>query len=79
MTYVVGAIAVALAVVAFFILSWWGGAIVLVLGLAFALYIAAARKENPNVGTIQQARREPTGVPRAASADAETANERVEN
>jgi hypothetical protein len=69
---------IALAVFAFFVLSWWGGVIVLVGGVILAMYLAAARSQDRSVGTVETgARREPTGVPRSSSAGAETANERV--
>jgi hypothetical protein len=77
MTYVALFVVAVLAVMAFLLLAWWGGAIVLVLGVAFVLYLAAARRENPSVGTIETGRREPTGRTRSGSAGAETANERV--
>jgi hypothetical protein len=78
MLYAVAIGAVALAVVAFLVLSWWGGVIVLVAGVLFALYVAGARSQDRSVGTVETgARREPTGVPRSGSAGAETANKRV--
>jgi hypothetical protein len=78
MTYVLGLIVVVLAVVAAFVLTMWGGAIVLVIGLAVVAYLTIARRENPDVGTIETGgRREPTGVPRARTSDADTANRRV--
>jgi membrane protein required for beta-lactamase induction len=76
--FVIGIIA--LAVIAFWIASWWGGVIVLVLGVLAAMYIAGARSQDRSVGAVETgARREPTGRPRSGSAGAETANERVES
>ena len=77
MTYVALFIVVVLAAVAFVFLSYGGAAVVLVLGLLLVLYLGAARKENPDVGAIQTARRDPTGTPRSSSAGADTANKRV--
>jgi uncharacterized membrane protein YgcG len=78
MLYFVLIVAVALAVVAFFVLSWWGGAVVLIAGILFAVYVSVARSQDRSVGTVETgARREPTGVPRSGSSGAETANERV--
>ena len=78
MNVVIVILMIILAVIAFFILSYWGAAIVLVLGIAFAVYTAVARKQDRSVATIERgARREPTGVPRSGSGDAETANQRV--
>jgi len=78
MNIVIVVLTVVLAAIAFLILSYWGAAIVLVLGIAFAIYAAVARGQDRSVATIERgARREPTGVPRSGSADAETANERV--
>ena len=78
MLYGVAIAVVALAVVAFLVFAWWGGVIVLVAGVLFALYVAVARSQDRSVGTIETgARREPTGVPRSGSSGAETANQRV--
>ena len=80
MLYVVVIAVIALAAVAFAVLSWWGGVIVLVAGILLAMYIAGARSQDRSVGTVETgARREPTGRPRSGSAGAETANERVES
>jgi uncharacterized protein (DUF58 family) len=77
MTYVLLAIVAVLAALAFFLLTWWGAAIVLVLGVMLVLYLGAARQENPSVGTVETGRREPTGTPRSASGGVETANQRT--
>jgi hypothetical protein len=77
MTYVLGAVFAAIVIVLFFVASWWGGIIGLVVLGALLLYIAVARKENPDVGTIERGRRrEPTGTVRSGSSGAETANQR---
>jgi hypothetical protein len=77
MTYALGALFAAIVVVAFLVTAWWGGIIALVVLGALMLYIFAARRENPSVGTIERGRRrEPTGRVRTGSAGAETANER---
>jgi hypothetical protein len=77
MTYILAFVAVSLAVVFLFIGAWWGSVIAVIGGAIVLAYIAIARRENPEVGTIESGRREPTGTPRKATADAETANERV--
>jgi hypothetical protein len=79
MGWFIALVALALAILAFFILAWWGLPIAAVLGLVAGLYIAQSRKTaGPDAGTIERGRRrEPTGVPRKSSGGAETANERV--
>ena len=57
--------------------SIWGLPVVLLSVLAVAGYLAAARKEGSDVGTMERAKvKEPTGMPRSASGGTETANER---
>jgi hypothetical protein len=78
MTYLVLFGVVVLAAVAFAVLSWWGGAIVLVGGILLAFYLAAARKENPEVGTVETGvKHDPGRTTSAQRGGAETANERV--
>jgi hypothetical protein len=77
MLYLMLPLAAGIAIVAFLVASWWGGLIALALGALLIAYLVVARRENPEVGTIETARKEPTGTPRSASAGAETANERV--
>jgi hypothetical protein len=77
MLYLLLPLAAGIAIVLVLVGAWWGGVIVVVLGLALMAYLAAARRENPDVGTMETARKEPTGTPRAGTAGAETANERV--
>ena len=79
MSWFIGLVVAALAILAFFILAWWGLPIALVLGVLAAIYIAQSRKSaGPRAGTIETGRRqEPTGMPRKSSGGAETANERV--
>jgi heme O synthase-like polyprenyltransferase len=77
MTYVLGAVFVAIIVVLFLLTSWWGGAIALVAGLLFLVYAAAARRNDRSVATIERGRRtEPTGQVRSGSAGVETSNQR---
>jgi hypothetical protein len=73
------AILVALGVVALFVLAWWGLPILAVAGVLLLIHVMSSRKsEGARAGTIERGRRnEPTGAPRKASGDAETANERV--
>jgi len=77
MLYLLLPLVAGIAVVAVLLGAWWAGLVVLVIGLMLIAYLAVARRENPDVGTIETARKEPTGTPRSASAGAETANERV--
>jgi NADH:ubiquinone oxidoreductase subunit 4 (subunit M) len=72
MTYLLSAVFVAIAVVLFIFTGVWGGLVWLVVaGIVVAVaFIARGR-------TIERARTEPTGTPRAATGDAETANRRV--
>jgi hypothetical protein len=79
MSWFIGLVVAALAILAFFVLAWWGLPIAAVLGLLAALYIAQSRKSaGPGAGTIETGRRqEPSGMPRKSSGGAETANERV--
>ena len=77
MLYVVMLVVVALAVLASFIIAWWGGPILVLLGIGLLLYLSAARKQDRTVGTVETGRRrEPTGTVRSGSADVETANQR---
>jgi heme O synthase-like polyprenyltransferase len=77
MTYVLGAVLVAIIVVLFLVTSWWGGVIGLVAGVAFLVYAAAARRNDRSVATIERGRRqEPTGNVRTGSAGVETSNQR---
>jgi hypothetical protein len=73
------AILAALGVVALFILAWWGLPILAVAAVLALIHIMSSRRSRgPRAGTIERGRRtEPTGTPRKASGDAETANERV--
>ena len=57
--------------------AWWAGLVVLIIGGLALAYLAAARRQNPDIGTLETARREPTGTPRSGTSGAETANERV--
>jgi predicted secreted protein len=77
MTYVLLAIVAVLAALAFLLLTWWGAAIVLVLGAILVLYVSAARKGDLSVGTVESGPREPTGTTRSATGGVETANQRV--
>ena len=55
----------------------WGVPVLVLSVLGFAIYLAAAKKENAALGTIEKNRGpEPTGRPRMATGSAETANER---
>jgi hypothetical protein len=76
---ILAAILAALGVVAFFVLAWWGLPILVVAAVLALIHIMSTRKTaGPDAGTIERGRRtEPTGTPRKASGDAETANERV--
>ena len=77
MLYALLPFAAGLAIVAVLLGAWWGGLIILIAGLMLFAYLSAARRKDPSIGTIETARKEPTGTPRSASSGAETANERV--
>jgi len=78
MLIIIAAVLAVVGIVSLFVLAWWGLPILVVAGLLAALHIAGSRKSaGPEAGTIERGRREPTGAPRKASGDAETANERV--
>jgi D-alanyl-lipoteichoic acid acyltransferase DltB (MBOAT superfamily) len=72
MTYILGAVFVAIAVVLFVFTGIWGGLLwILVAAVALAVvFFGRAR-------TVERARTEPTGTPRKSRGGAETANERV--
>ena len=79
MSWFIGLVVAALAILAFFLMAWWGLPIALVLGVLAALYVAQSRKSaGPRAGVIETGRRqEPTGMPRKSSGGTETANDRV--
>ena len=77
MLYLLLPLAAGIAIVLVLLGAWWGGLVVLIVGALATAYLVVARRENPEVGTMETARKEPTGTPRSASAGAETANERV--
>jgi hypothetical protein len=79
MTWIIGLVLTALAVVAFFVLAWWGLPFLLVAAVLYGVYVLNSRKKggDPTAGTIERGRKEPTGTIRKAHGDAETANERV--
>jgi hypothetical protein len=76
---ILAAILAALGVVALFVLAWWGLPILAVAAVLALIHVMSSRKSaGPDAGAIERGRRtEPTGAPRKASSDAETANERV--
>jgi hypothetical protein len=72
MTYLLSAIFVSIAVVLFIFTGVWGGLVWLVVaGIVLAVALIGRGR------TVERARTEPTGAPRAATGGAETANERV--
>ena len=78
MTWIIGIVFAALAVVAMLILAWWGLPFLIVGAVIFGIYLANSRKSaGPNAGTIERGRKEPTGTVRSSTSGAETANERV--
>ena len=77
MLYLLLPMILGIAIVAVILGAWWAGLVVLVIGLLALAYVATARRKDPSIGTIETARKEPTGTPRSSSAGAETANERV--
>jgi hypothetical protein len=77
MVYLLVVLVAIVVAVLFFVTSFWGGAIALVLGILFLLYVASARRNDRSVGTIERGRRqEPTGQVRSGSAGVETSNQR---
>jgi hypothetical protein len=70
-------LAVVLSVGALLLFSIWGLPVVLLTILVIGGYLLIARRGDSSVGTIERAKHEPTGVPRKARGDADTANERV--
>ena len=78
MTWFIGLLLTALAVIALLVLAWWGLPILIVAVIILAVFLLSSRKSGgPNAGTIERGRKEPTGTVRSASGGAETANERV--
>jgi hypothetical protein len=77
--YFIVAIVVVVGIIATLVFGVWGlpvFLVALVIGVGYVLL--ARRGSGEPVGTVQRGpRNEPTGVPRKARADAETANERV--
>jgi uncharacterized protein (DUF58 family) len=77
MLYVLVPLIVIVVAILFFVTSFWGGAIGLVLGILLILYLVSARKTDPSVGTIERGRRqEPTGTVRSGSPGVTTSNQR---
>ena len=77
MTYALGAVFAAIVIMLFLVATWWGGIIALAILGALFLYLMAARRQDPSVGSIERGRRrEPTGTPRANRSGIETANRR---
>ena len=79
MILIISAVLAAIGIVAFFVLAWWGLPFLAIAGVLALIHVTASRQsEGPNAGAIERGRRqEPTGMPRKATGDAETANERV--
>ena len=77
MLFGIGLFGLVLSVISFFVFGIWGFPVVLLTVLVIVGYLAAAKKENPELGTVERARGpEPTGQPRMSHGSAETANQR---
>jgi hypothetical protein len=74
MLYIFWAVIVAIAVVLLIFTGVWGGIVWLVVAGIVAAVLFGARARQTGV---ERPKTEPTGVPRASSGGAETANERV--
>jgi hypothetical protein len=74
MTWIIGIVLTAVAVLAVFIFAWWSVPIIVAAAAVLVLALALSRK---GAVTVERARKEPTGTPRKATSGAETANERV--
>ena len=70
---------VVLTVIAVVVFGVWGAPFSLIIGVLAILYVAKATKSNgePAVTMERGRRQEPTGMPRPASGNSQTANERV--
>jgi len=79
MLLIIAAVLTALGVISLFVLAWWGLPFLAIAAVLALIHVMASRKSaGPDAGTIERGRRaEPTGTPRKATGDADTANERV--
>jgi hypothetical protein len=60
------------------VFSIWGIPFVVLFIAILGGYLIAARRKDPSVGRLEHAKpKEPTGIPRKGSGDAQTSNERV--
>jgi hypothetical protein len=74
MLYILWAVLIAITVVLFIFTGIWGGLVwIVVAGIVLAVVFAGRARST----TVERARTEPTGTPRASGGGAETANERV--
>jgi hypothetical protein len=72
------AVTLIISAVAFAVVSVWAFFIVIPVALLLIGYVLLARRsDDPNAGTIERARTEPSGTVHQARAGAGTANERV--
>jgi hypothetical protein len=69
---------IVLGLIATAVFSIWGIPFVVLFLAVLGAYIVSARRKDPSVGRLEHVKpKEPTGVPRKASGDAQTSNERV--
>jgi hypothetical protein len=69
---------IVLGIIATAVLSIWGIPFVVLFAAILAGYLLAARRKDPTVGRLEHAKpKEPTGIPRKGTGDAQTSNERV--
>jgi hypothetical protein len=74
MPYIAGIVFVAIAAVLFVLIPVWGGLVwVVVGGVVLALVFAGRARDT----RVTRTRTDPTGTPRSARGNAETANQRV--
>jgi Flp pilus assembly protein TadB len=74
MPYIAGIAFVAIAVILFVLIPIWGGLVFVVVGGVLLALVFAARARDTKV---TRSRTDPTGTPRSARGNAETANQRV--
>ena len=79
MLLIISLILAVLGLISLLVLAWWGLPILAIAALLAVVHVMSSRKAaGPDAGTIERGRRaEPTGTPRKASGDAESANQRV--
>jgi uncharacterized protein (DUF58 family) len=69
---------IVLGLIATAVLTIWGIPFVILFAVILAAYLIAARRKDPSVGRLEHSKpKEPTGIPRKGTGDAQTSNERV--